>query len=79
MGDYMKKQHEVPDGANEEGHLEQQCWICPWCYDDHSQEAECKSDDLKAEIKKLRGEIAVLEVANGYLIHLRKEKLNGEC
>lgn len=40
-------------------HLETQCWICPWCYDDHRQDGLCKQEDLKEEIRKLREALAV--------------------
>jgi hypothetical protein len=31
-----------------------QCWICPYCYDDHKRDGDCKQEDLKGEIDKLR-------------------------
>lgn len=36
------------------GPLEAQCWICPWCYDDHRSDGPCKQEDLHREIKTLR-------------------------
>lgn len=34
--------------------LETQCWICPYCFDDHSPGRDCKVSDLKEELDKLR-------------------------
>lgn len=34
--------------------IEAQCWICPWCYDDHREDGPCKEADLKEEIQRLR-------------------------
>ena len=28
-------------------------WICPFCFDDHSQSKDCKQEDLKKRIIKL--------------------------
>ena len=36
------------------GTFEAQCWICPFCYDDHKFDGPCKQEDLKEEITKLR-------------------------
>jgi hypothetical protein len=40
--------------TDEEGELNYQCWICPFCYDDHRQDRPCKQEDLHEEITKLR-------------------------
>lgn len=33
--------------------MEAQCWICPYCHDDHSRNVHCKPKDLKDRIDKL--------------------------
>ena len=34
--------------------METQCWICPYCFDDHGMNDGCKQSDLKDTINKLR-------------------------
>lgn len=34
--------------------METQCWICPYCFDDHGFKADCKQEDLRAIIEGLK-------------------------
>lgn len=44
-----------------EPRIDIQCWICPYCFDDHSQNAKCTVPDLKWAVTKLNEEIEVLK------------------
>lgn len=49
--------------------MEAQCWICPYCFDDHGLRDECGEKDLKERIDKLVAERdryrEALEIVNG--------------
>lgn len=34
--------------------MQAQCWICPFCHDDHARNQECDINDLKKEIASLK-------------------------
>jgi predicted phage tail protein len=34
-----------------------QCWICPFCHDDHNSDGPCGENALKAQITKLRNHL----------------------
>lgn len=37
-----------------EDSISYQCWICPYCYDDHWSDGPCKEKDLKERIESLK-------------------------
>lgn len=39
------------------GEINYQCWICPFCYDDHASDGPCGEDALKKQITKLRNHL----------------------
>ena len=45
--------------------METQCWICPYCFEDHSQVRECEPRDLRNTIIDLRSENKRLREALG--------------
>ena len=55
--------------------MQAQCWICPYCFDDHRFVAECKELDLKDVITRLRAENAkqseIIENQTGDILDLQ--------
>lgn len=47
----------------EEYDMETQCWICPHCHDDHSQDYVCGEKKLADECVRLQGTIDDLQCA----------------
>lgn len=41
--------------------MEAQCWICPYCFDDHSQNIDCKTVDLEERISRLKSDLAQVQ------------------
>lgn len=63
--------------------MQAQCWICPYCFDDHAREGACKVEDLKQVIDRERNaHEAMKELAwnlDDYTVHTRNRCEYGNC
>jgi len=37
--------------------IDYQCYICPWCYNDHNND-KCKTKDVKERVEKLEAKLS---------------------